>query len=152
MIRDLELGSKILTAVRENEKFALAAVRWLMTRQDADELASGTSMHKNQRGLNKSHAELLNNQQLEKMPHQSVANVACFYTHTQLLEAVERGELVLPPEQNASTLLTQRARKRKVLHSEDDEEEESEEEQDEPSDEPSDEPWSRGRGHTSWGS
>ena len=62
MIRDLELGSKILTAVRENEKFALAAVRWLMTRQDADELASGTSMHKNQRGLNKSHAELLNNQ------------------------------------------------------------------------------------------
>ena len=49
----LECGTEILIAVRENKDFALLCLKWLISRQDADEIESGTSLRKNGRGLNK---------------------------------------------------------------------------------------------------
>lgn len=94
--RDLELGADVLRAVEGSESFALRALEWLMNRQEPDEIAAGTSTHKNGRGLNKKDAELLQKCPPRSLSPEEVRRVVCRYTHTQLVDGIVEGEIDLP--------------------------------------------------------
>lgn len=94
--RDLEIGAEVLRAVEESEPFALRALEWLLSRQETDEIAAGTSTHKNGRGLNKRDAEFLQSHPPRSLTTEEVRLIVCRYTHTQLVDGVTDGELDLP--------------------------------------------------------
>ena len=100
--RDLEIGAEVLRAVEESEPFALRALEWLLSRQETDEIAAGTSTHKNGRGLNKRDAEFLQSHPPRSLTTEEVRLIVCRYTHTQLVDGVTDGELDLPEKKNVT--------------------------------------------------
>jgi hypothetical protein len=120
-----ETGTEVILAVRENREFAREAVEWLFSKQDDDERMQGTSLHRNGEGLSKTHAAQIDKKFPADMSHAELTVMASCYTHTQLAEAVEQGELKLP---------SRKARRTLQLTDEDDEEraqEDAEEDADE---------------------
>jgi hypothetical protein len=122
----LECGTEILIAVRENKDFALLCLKWLISRQDADEIESGTSLRKNGRGLNKAHAaEFIHNKAIN-FSHESLCRVVSSYAHTQLPKGVMNGELQIP-KRSADAVMCKRRRKLISDETESDDEEVDEE-------------------------
>lgn len=141
-----DLGVKVLCAIREDDAFALRCLRFLVHRQDADEILEGTSLHRNGRGLSKPHAEMLAGRDPETMPAADVSRIASEYAHSQLADAVRNKELRMTGacrEHRRSELLpgalasaggdetlvrvglgSKRRRGRQVLQSEDEDEDE----------------------------
>jgi hypothetical protein len=118
----MEIGTEILIAVRGNEDFALLCLKWLISRQDADEIESGTSLRKNRRGLSKVHAaEFIHNKAIN-FSHESLCRVVSSYAHTQLPKGVMNGELQIP---KSTTEVMYRRRRRLIP----DDETESDDEQ-----------------------
>jgi len=99
-----EVGAQVIIAVRENHDFARDAVEWLMSKQDDDERMQGTSLHRNGEGLSKTHAARVDMQFPAEMSHDQLTGIASAYTHTQLAEAIESGELKLPTRKKRRTL------------------------------------------------
>ena len=134
-----DLGVGILCAIRENDAFALRCLRFLVDRQDADEIVEGTSLHRNRRGLSKPHAEMLAGRELEKMPASDISRIASEYAHSQLADAVRRGELTMAEKGTLVDVSTgdedawdrlervrsgsKRRREREIVQSEDEEDE-----------------------------
>jgi hypothetical protein len=99
-----ETGTEVILAVRENRDFAREAVEWLFSKQDDDERIQGTSLHRNGEGLSKTHAAQIDNKFPSDMSHAELTAMASCYSHTQLAEAVEQGELKLPRRKARRTL------------------------------------------------
>ena len=114
-----ETGARVIMAVRENVDFARSAVEWLLSKQDDEERMQGTSLHRNGEGLSRTHATQIDMKNPSKMSHGELTAIASAYTHTQLAEAVETQELVLPQRHK-------RRRNNRVL--EEDEEQQQEDE------------------------
>jgi flagellar motor protein MotB len=120
-----ETGARVIIAVRENMDFARSAVEWLLSKQDDEERMQGTSLHRNGEGLSKTHATQIDMKSPSKMSHGELTAIASAYTHTQLAEAVETQELVLPKRNK------RRRRNNQILEEDDEPQPEDEEQQQE---------------------
>ena len=103
----------MLQCMRDDQPFALASVQWLLSMQSDDEIASGSSLHRNKQGLSKTHAELLARKHAPCMSHDELVAIGSAYTDTQLMQAVSAGHLAMPPRPVAF-------KRRKLAHFDDD--------------------------------
>lgn len=132
-----DVGVAVLRAVRDNEAFALRCVRFLLDRQDPDEISEGTSLRRNGRGLSKPHAEMLADSVPEATAPSILSRIASEYAHSQLAEAVRSGVLQIPPtilydgssepEDPFWSRPDKKRRRRREILSEDEEEDQEEE-------------------------
>jgi hypothetical protein len=123
-----EIGAQVIIAVRENADFARDAVEWLLSKQEDDERMQGTSLHRNGEGLSKIHAARIDKELPADMSHDELKGIASAYSHTQLAEAVEAGELKLPPKKKRRVLCPESDDE--LFHVDDDEEQDQDDDED----------------------